>query len=82
MKTEFYEKELVTNPVMSVFVDNGCNEQHSNCFKMVVYPLVLNVLFSVAGFLLTLKIIPAMREMFITAGLKGRDLGKKDKPEM
>jgi type II secretory pathway component PulF len=49
---------------------------------MVVYPLVLNVLFSVAGFLLTLKIIPAMREMFITAGLKGRDLGKKDKPEM
>jgi UDP-N-acetylglucosamine--dolichyl-phosphate N-acetylglucosaminephosphotransferase len=67
---------------MLLFRESGCEEQHSNCSKMVVYTLVLNVLFSVAGFLLTLKIIPAMREMFITAGLKGRDLGKKDKPEM
>ena len=47
-----------------------------------VSPLVLNVLLSVAGFLLTLKIIPVMCEMFKNAGLKGRDLGKKDKPEM
>ena len=60
----------------------GCEEQHLNCFKMVVYPLVLNVSLSLAGFFLTLKIIPAMRDMFITAGLKGRDMGKKDKPEM
>ncbi|XP_028405713.1 UDP-N-acetylglucosamine--dolichyl-phosphate N-acetylglucosaminephosphotransferase-like [Dendronephthya gigantea] len=65
-----------------MFLFSGCEEQHSNCIKMVVYPLALNVLLSVAGFLLTLKIIPAMGKMFITAGLKGRDMGKKDKPEI
>ena len=67
---------------MLAFSDSGCKEQHSNCLKMLIFPLVLNLLFSTAGFLLALKIIPAMREMFITAGLKGRDLGKKDRPEM
>ena len=67
---------------MLAFSDSGCKGQHSNCLKMLIFPLVLNFLFSTAGFLLTLKIIPAMREMFITAGLKGRDLGKKDRPEI
>ncbi|XP_046854377.1 UDP-N-acetylglucosamine--dolichyl-phosphate N-acetylglucosaminephosphotransferase-like [Xenia sp. Carnegie-2017] len=47
---------------------------------MVIYPVVLNVIFSLCGFLLTLRIIPAMKEMFIIAGLKGKDLGKKEKP--
>ena len=51
-------------------------------FQDSVRPLVLNVLLSVAGFFLTLKIIPVMSEMFKNAGLKGRDMGKKDKPEM
>lgn len=49
---------------------------------MVIYPVVLNVIFSLCGFLLTLRIIPAMKEMFIIAGLKGNDLGKKEKPVM
>jgi hypothetical protein len=68
---------------MTLFGDSDCIKEHSKyCLKMLIFPLALNLLFSVAGFLLTLKIIPAMREMFITAGLKGRDLGKKDRPEM
>ena len=49
---------------------------------MMVYPLIINLALSIGGFLLTMKIIPAMREMFIAAGLKGRDMGKKEKPEV
>lgn len=48
----------------------------------MMYPLIINVVLSFGGFLLTMRIIPGMREMFINAGLKGRDMGKPDKPEV
>lgn len=61
---------------------NDLKAEYLDCFKMIECPLVLNMLLSVAGFFMTLRIIPAMKEMFIVAGLKGKDMGKKEKPEM
>lgn len=58
-----------------------CETKNIYC-SVMVYPLVINVTLSVLGFLLTMKIIPAMREMFINAGLKGKDIGKPNKPEV
>ena len=44
--------------------------------------LTVNIIISFGGFLLTLQMIPAMRELFIAAGLKGKDMSKKVKNEV
>lgn len=46
------------------------------------FPLAVNVGFSVGAYFLCKRLIPCLTEMFIDARLAGKDLGKKDKPQM
>ena len=46
------------------------------------YPLFINLIYSVMSFLLTLKMIPGAKELFFKAGLKGKDMSKREKKEM
>ena len=42
----------------------------------MVYPLILNFFMSCVAFLLTLKLIDGMKELFAKAGLSGKDMNK------
>ncbi|KAK3736695.1 hypothetical protein QZH41_011489 [Actinostola sp. cb2023] len=48
----------------------------------MVYPLAVNFLMSVATFLLSLKIIPRIKGLFLAAGMAGKDLNKRDNDEL
>ncbi|KAL7741589.1 hypothetical protein ACLKA6_019360 [Drosophila palustris] len=44
--------------------------------------IAVNATISMGAYLMTVRIIPRLREMFINANLFGRDLCKKDKPKV
>lgn len=48
----------------------------------VFYPAVINLIYAVSAFLFTMILIPTARDYFMRAGLKGKDMAKKDKREM
>ena len=48
----------------------------------LIYPILTNVAYSVMSFLLTLQLIPGSKELFMKAGLKGKDMSKRKKVEM
>lgn len=49
---------------------------------MLFFPIAINALYSIASFILALKLIPGAKDLFMKAGLKGKDLNKKEKSEM
>ncbi|XP_038065851.1 UDP-N-acetylglucosamine--dolichyl-phosphate N-acetylglucosaminephosphotransferase-like [Patiria miniata] len=44
------------------------------------FPVVLNALMSVVGFVVTLRLLPMSFDLFLKAGLSGRDMSKKAPP--
>ena len=48
----------------------------------VFYPAFINLIYAVSAFLITMVLIPTTRDYFMRAGLKGKDMAKKDKKEM
>ena len=44
--------------------------------------LAVNLCLSLSGYYLVLNVVPKLRDMFMRAGLTGKDLGKKEKTEM
>ena len=48
----------------------------------MVYPLVVNLLMSVAAFFVTVKMIPRMMPLFVKAGLAGKDMNKKNNKDL
>ncbi|XP_020893077.1 UDP-N-acetylglucosamine--dolichyl-phosphate N-acetylglucosaminephosphotransferase [Exaiptasia diaphana] len=48
----------------------------------MVYPLAFNFFMSLATFLLSIKIIPRIKGLFLAAGMAGKDLNKKDNDEL
>ena len=48
----------------------------------VFYPALINLIYSISAFVMTMLLIPTTRDYFMKAGLKGKDMAKKDKKEM
>lgn len=46
------------------------------------YPVLINIVYSVASFFLALRLISSAKAIFIKAGLKGKDMSKKEKVEV
>lgn len=44
------------------------------------FPLILNTVMSLIGFVVTLRLLPMSFELFLKAGLSGRDMSKKTPP--
>ena len=44
------------------------------------FPVLLNALMSVLGFFVTLRLLPMSFDLFLKAGLSGRDMSKKTPP--
>ena len=45
-------------------------------------PLVINIFYAVVSFFVAYYCIPGSKDIFMKAGLKGRDMSKKEKKEM
>ncbi len=50
--------------------------------RHVFYPVLINVIYAVNAFIVSMALIPTTRAYFMKAGLKGVDMAKKDKREM
>ena len=48
----------------------------------IVYPLAISFAMSAVTFLITLKLIPATKSLFLKAGLYGQDMSKIEKNKM
>lgn len=48
----------------------------------IIYPIVINATYSVVSFFVALRLIGGAKTLFMKAGLKGRDMSKKDKLEI
>ena len=48
----------------------------------LVFPIAINALYSICSFFLALRLIPGAKDLFLKAGLKGKDLNKKEKNEV
>ena len=44
--------------------------------KMLL-PLLLNAVMSLVGFIVTMRVLPASFDLFLKAGLSGRDMSKR-----
>ena len=50
-------------------------------FEMIIhYPLTINFIMSVAGFIFAVRLLPKCFDLFIHAGLSGKDMSKKVLP--
>ena len=47
--------------------------------QILLHPLCINAIYSLTSFVLVLRIIPGAKQLFIDAGLKGKDMNKKNK---
>ena len=45
-------------------------------------PLVINVFYAVVSFFIAYYCIPGSKDIFMNAGLKGKDMNKREKKEM
>lgn len=57
-----------------VDVDNFDNEDPANQFKM--FPHVVNIFMAFLSYLVTLRVIPKLKDKFIKANLFGIDMSK------
>jgi len=48
----------------------------------LMFPIAVNAIYSILSFFLALRLIPGAKNVFLNAGLKGKDLNKKTKNEM
>ncbi|XP_066913004.1 UDP-N-acetylglucosamine--dolichyl-phosphate N-acetylglucosaminephosphotransferase-like isoform X1 [Clytia hemisphaerica] len=48
----------------------------------LLFPIAINALYSLFSFFLALRLIPGAKDLFLKAGLKGKDLNKKEKNEI
>ena len=61
---------------------NSSSTETSTDIYHVFYPAVINLMYSVSAFIVTIVLIPTTRDYFMQAGLKGKDMAKSDKREM
>ena len=61
---------------------NSSKAEVSSDVFHVFYPALINVVYSISAFGMTMLLIPTTKNYFIKAGLKGKDMAKKDKREM
>jgi len=50
--------------------------------QLLLHPLCINAAYSLLSFILTLRLIPGSKDLFMKAGLKGKDMNKKNKVEI
>ena len=53
-----------------------------NAGLQVFYPVIFNAFYALGAFGVAMLCIPATRDYFMKAGLKGTDMAKRDKREM
>ena len=61
---------------------NSSKTEFDNNVVHVFYPALINVVYSISAFVVTMILVPTTKGYFIKAGLKGKDMAKKDKREM
>ena len=61
---------------------NSSKADASSELYHVFYPIAINVVYSISAFVMAMALIPTTRDYLMRAGLKGKDMAKKDKREM
>lgn len=58
-------------------MDTERTETDTNSSWKILFPIVINVIMSVIAYIITVRIIPKLKDMFIKANLFGIDMSKR-----